>query len=209
MNGMFIVFDGIDGSGKTTQVHLLAKYLRLQKQKVLTTFEPGGVTLGRALFKIILESSSLDPTAELFLLLADRIQHIKKIIIPHLQENYIVICDRFTASTIAYQGYGGGISLDVITNLNNIVCKDCSPALTFILNLPNEVAYHRIKNRGKFLNKFELVSHDYRERVMQGYRDFANSSDSGVIHVIDANRSVEDIHKELLALTEIEIHKQK
>src|SRR5712691_8948019 len=138
MAGFFISFEGIEGSGKSTQVALLAEALRPQGHEVVLTREPGGTAVGQVLRRLLLESRSspLAPGAELSLMLADRAQHVEEIVAPALRANKIVISDRFVDSTTAYQGYGRGVELALLAQLNTFACSGCMPTLTLVLDLP-------------------------------------------------------------------------
>src|SRR5437867_6471100 len=138
MAGFFVSVEGIEGSGKSTQVARLAQVLRAQGREVVVTREPGGTPVGQILRRLLLDPSAppLAPGAELLLMLADRAQHVQEVVLPGLQANKIVISDRFVDSTTAYQGYGRGIEADLLARLNTFACGGCMPALTLVLDLP-------------------------------------------------------------------------
>ncbi len=204
MAGFFLTLEGIEGGGKTTQVPLLAEALRAQGRKVLLTREPGGTEVGQALRRILLEPAAtpLASEAELLLMLADRAQHVHEVILPGLHANKVVISDRFLDSTIAYQGYGRGIPLDVLERLNAFVCSECMPALTLILDLPVTAGLQRANKRRGVVEKtdtFEAEAVDFHERVRAGFLAVANAQPERVC-LIKADRPVEVVHREILAI---------
>ena len=204
MAGFFLTLEGIEGGGKTTQVPLLAEALRAQGREVLITREPGGTEVGQALRRILLEPAAtpLASEAELLLMLADRAQHVHEVILPGLHANKVVISDRFLDSTIAYQGYGRGIPLDVLERLNAFVCSECMPALTLILDLPVTAGLQRANKRRGVVEKtdaFEAEAVDFHERVRAGFLAVANAQPERVC-LIKADRSVEMVHREILAI---------
>ena len=140
-NGLFITFEGIDGCGKTTQLNLLHNFLTSKGYEVVLTREPGGNhQLGQQIRNILLHAKcEVDSKAEMFLFLADRAQHIGKFVLPSLKEGKIVLCDRHTDSTLAYQGYGRGQSLDEIICLNNIATNNIKPDLTLLFDVDIEI----------------------------------------------------------------------
>lgn len=203
MAGFFISFEGIEGSGKSTQVPLLAETLRAQGHDVVVTREPGGTALGQVLRRLLLEPSDtlLAPGAELLLMLADRAQHIREVIAPALHADRIVITDRFVDSTIAYQGYGRGISLDLLSQLNAFTCEGYTPALTLLFDLPVTEGLLRAgqrRGRTKGADPFEAESFEFHERVRAGFLEVARTNAQRV-YIIDAMRSVEEIHQEIWA----------
>ncbi|MBI3800329.1 MAG: dTMP kinase [Deltaproteobacteria bacterium] len=206
MAGFFISFEGIEGSGKSTQVALLAQALRSQGYDVVVTREPGGTAVGQVLRRLLLESTSapLAPGAELYLMLADRAQHIQEIIAPALRANKIVLSDRFVDSTTAYQGYGRGVELGLLAQLNAFACSECMPALTLVLDLPVSEGLKRVRQRQsgtEGTDRFEAESVAFHERVQAGYLAVARS-DSQRVRLLDAMRSVEVIHQEILAVVQ-------
>jgi dTMP kinase len=140
----FISFEGIEGSGKSTQLKLLAGYLRSKGHKVLETAEPGGTKIGHEIRQLLLNpQNAMDPLAELLLYYASRAQHIREVIYPAILQDTIVITDRFTDSTVAYQGYARGIDLTVINTLNEIVASEMKPFLTIMLDVDVEEGLRR------------------------------------------------------------------
>src|SRR5512137_2881777 len=149
MPGAFITFEGIEGSGKSTQISRLQHHLTEQRWKVTLTREPGGTPIGDQVRKVLLDPANrlLDPTAELLLYAASRAQHLREVIRPALEVGRIVLCDRFADATIAYQGYGRGLSVPVIRELDRIVTAGLRPALTVLFDLPAEAGLARARGR--------------------------------------------------------------
>lgn len=194
--GIFITFEGIEGAGKTTQVRLLAEKLKKEGFKVIQTFEPGDTQVGGKIREILLNPSlSINPNCELLLYFADRIQHIEEKIKPALEAGIIVLCDRFTDSTIAYQGYGRHISIELIKKINTLVLKDFTPDLTIILDLPAHLGLNRNKKINK-RDRFEIEDIDFHNRVREGYLDICKNEPERFI-VIDATKSAEEVSEEI------------
>lgn len=176
MNGMFITFEGIEGSGKSTQIVLLANYLSAHNRSVTLTREPGGTVIGDKIRKILLdpEHTVLGPKAELLLYAAARAQHLEELIAPELRAGRIVLCDRFSDATLAYQGYGRGLSLDLINELDRMVTSGLRPDLTVLLDIDaaQGLARARGRNSSRGLEteaRFENEQLAFHERVRQGY----------------------------------------
>ena len=166
--GKFIVFEGCEGSGKSTQLELLAQYLESSKIPVFRTKEPGGTSAGHKLREIVLHDTPLNKVAELLLYAADRANHIE-IIKDCLDSGYWVLCDRFTWSTLAYQGYGEGHSLELIDYLNNLACQGVKPDWTILLDIDPKVGLARKYEQGE-TNKFEAKNLEFHSRVRAGYK---------------------------------------
>ena len=204
MNG-FITFEGGDGSGKTTQVQQLAEFLGTQGKDVLVTREPGGTELGLLIRRLLLEVSeqAIVPTAELLLYLADRAQHVRQVIQPALDLGQIVLCDRFTDSTLAYQGYGRGINLALLQQLNSLADGGCRPSLTFLLDCPVEAGLQRAMARRARVgtaapaeDRFEREQLAFHEQVRAGFLALA-AAEADRFHVIDAAQSMKAIAREV------------
>jgi dTMP kinase len=206
MTGFFISFEGIEGSGKSTQVTLLAQVLRSQGHEVVVTREPGGTAVGQVLRRLLLESAStlLASGTELLLMLADRAQHVQEVVAPALLANKIVICDRFVDSTTAYQGYGRGVEFALLAQLNAFACRGCMPALTLVLDLPVSEGLHRVRQRQsgtEGTDRFEAESVAFHERVRTGFLEVARAEPQRV-HLLEATRPVEVIHQEILTVVQ-------
>lgn len=197
--GLFITFEGADGCGKTTQLMLLAKYLKSKGLEVVVTREPGARGLGEKIREILLNyDGEVSSQAEAFLFLADRAQHIDVIVNPAVKNGKIVLCDRHTDSTIAYQGYGRGLDIDRIKMLNNLATGDRRPDLTFVFDIDVETSMKRVGNEK---DRMESAGVEFFNRVRNGYHKISELEPERV-KVLDASKSIEDIHKEVVALYE-------
>jgi dTMP kinase len=206
----FISFEGGDGSGKSTQLRLLADYLSSQGRACLCTREPGGTNLGRMIRKVLLEvrDESISSQTELFLYLADRAQHIQEVVQPALAGGKIVLCDRFTDSTLAYQGYGRGADLRLLREMNFMAGGGIIPDLTFLLDCPVDLALSRTARRIQTQrstesreDRFESEDIGFHERVRRGFKELAQTEPER-IRVLDAACSVEEVHEQIRAIVE-------
>jgi dTMP kinase len=181
---VFITLEGGEGVGKTTQQALLAQQLGQAGYPCLCTREPGGTALGRALREILLHGDPLTPLAELFLYAADRAEHVQKCILPALAAGQVVVCDRFTDSTLAYQGYGRGLDLEKIRQLNHLATGGLQPHLTLWLDLPPEVGLAR----SGLADRLEQERLEFHRRVHQGFQTLAAAEPQRIVR-IDAEGS--------------------
>ncbi|HEX9443954.1 MAG TPA: dTMP kinase [Candidatus Binatia bacterium] len=207
----FISFEGGDGTGKSTQLKLLADYLSRRGRAPVCTREPGGTNLGKMIRKVLLEvgDERIFPQTELFLYLADRAQHVQEVIQPALAAGRIVLCDRFTDSTLAYQGYGRGVDLDRLREMNTIASRGLVPDLTFLLDCPVDVGLARTARRsagraGSREDRFEREQAEFHDRVRRGFRELA-AAEPARIRVLDAARAVGDVHEQIRAVVEAEL----
>lgn len=192
--GLFITFEGADGCGKTTQLNLLAEYLKKQGYDVVVTREPGAKGLGEKIREILLNYDGVvSDRCEAFLFLADRAQNIDVIVNPAVSEGKIVLCDRHIDSTLAYQGYGRGQDIERINNLNNIATNGRKPDLTFVFDIDVETSQKRV---GSNKDRMERAGIDFHNRVRNGYLELAKNEPER-IRVIDATKSIEDIQFEV------------
>ncbi len=193
--GYFITFEGGDGCGKTTQLGLVEKYLKDKSYEVVTTREPGGQKLGLQLRQILLHyDGEVSSTCELFLYLADRAQHIDTVVRPALEKGFVVLCDRHTDSTLAYQGYARGLDLERLKTLNNIATGGLKPDLTLLYDVSSEVAQTRV---GKEKDRLESEGMEFHEKVRQGYLSIAEE-ESARIKVLNANLGIEGVFEQTL-----------
>jgi dTMP kinase len=203
MSGLFITFEGIDGCGKSTQRDLLAEELKRRGLDVLVTREPGGTAIGEDIRKILVSEASVHiaPTTELLLYVAARAQHVAESIRPALEAGRIVVSDRYTDSTVAFQGYGRGLDLEMIATLNKFATADLKPDLTIVFDLDPATARGRLGSRpiGGLLGAFDEQHSDFHERMRQGYLKMARSEPSR-IRVVDASGAVEETQSKVLAL---------
>jgi dTMP kinase len=192
----FIVFEGGDGAGKSTQARALVQRLRRRSYPVTLTREPGGTPLGESLRRILKSHQGLSSLSELLLFAAARAQLTEEAVHPALQSGGIVICDRFTASTVAYQGYGRGLDLDLIHQLNQLATGGLSPDLTILLDLPAEVSLTRIGRADG--DAFHAAPQEFHEKVRQGYLSQA-AQDPARWLVLDAARPRRELSREIWA----------
>ena len=197
--GFFITFEGADGCGKTTQIKLLDEYLRGKGYKTLLTREPGAKGLGVKLREILLNyDGEVSPNCESFLFLADRAQHVDCIIKPALKDGVVVLCDRHTDSTIAYQGYGRGVDKEKLKYLNDIAVNGIKPDLTIVFDVDVETSMSRV---GKEKDRMESSGNEFFEKVRNGFLEIAKNEPQRV-KVIDSTQSIEKIHIKVTELVE-------
>ena len=200
MKGKFIVFEGIDGCGKTTQIDKISKWLpdsglMKKNSKLIKTKEPGGSLLGKKLRNLILDNNKNNKPsslAELLLYPADRAEHVSKIISPALENNNWVLSDRFSDSTLAYQGYGRNINLEIIKNIESIVCQGKCPDLTIFLEISAEESVFRRKDL--IPDRMESEGIKFLQKVNEGFKLIAKEKNW---KVISANQNINAISKEI------------
>ena len=200
---MFITFEGIDYSGKTTQANLLVERLQQLGKSVLLLREPGGTPLSEKIRTILLDKQHLEmhPTAELLLFSAARSQVVQQVILPALRQGTIVVCDRFYDSTTAYQGYGREIDLGDITAINRIATCGTIPDVTFIVDVDVEQVTRRRKSSGMSADRMESAGTQFFEKVRNGYLALA-AGEPGRVIIIDGGRSKQEIQNEIWANVE-------
>ena len=200
MSGFFITFEGIEGSGKSTQMKLLTKYLRDLDYEVVFTKEPGGTKIGEKIRKILLDPihHKMDDRAEILLYAADRAQHVVETIIPAIEEGKIVISDRYIDSNIAYQGHGRGLDMKMVREINEWVIRDYWPDLTILLDLDVREGLQRARDLtpDKSGDRLERELIEFHERVRDAYLEMAEKEDR--FKVIDASRAPEEIFQDVL-----------
>ncbi|MBI4444209.1 MAG: dTMP kinase [Acidobacteria bacterium] len=192
--GKLITLEGLDGCGKSTQLELAARRLRSSGFRVTTTREPGGTAAGQQIRDLVLHSAAqLTPEAELALMFAARAQHVERVLLPALQAGQIVLCDRFTDSSFAYQGYGRGISLKQIRTLEEMFCRGVRPDLTLLLDLDPATGLERARSRNRSgqlaTSRFEEEELAFFRRVREGYREIARREPERV-QVLDASAGI-------------------
>lgn len=206
---MFISFEGIEGTGKSTQIALLKAHLEALGRRVLVTCEPGGSRIGRELRRVLLslENRDLCARAELFLYLADRAQHVAQVVRPALQAGLVVLCDRFADSTVAYQAYGRGLDAELLHSLNALAVDGTWPDLTILLDIDPRTGLERAMARntaeGKTVaeGRFEAESLAFHQRVREGYAAWAERFPKRV-RTVDASGTPEDIALRIRELVE-------
>jgi len=196
MENTFITLEGIEGAGKSTQAKLLTEVLKQKGFKVTLTREPGGIETAEAIRTILLHKD-IEPISELLLYEGARAEHFCKIIKPALASGNVVICDRFADASVAYQGYGRGLDVKMIEELNRIATFGTVPDLTFVVDIPAEMAFERLKQRGHEPDRFERLDANFFERVRKGYLDLSIKYPKRVL-IIDGTKSIEQVHKAIL-----------
>jgi len=195
--GYFISFEGMDGSGKSTQIEILERALRDAGHQVVITREPGGTAIGEQIRDILLkpENDDMSDMTEALLYAASRAQHVKQVIKPALETGKTVICDRFLDSSIAYQGYGRALG-DAIPEINRYAVADCLPDITFLMKVSPETGDERIGSREK--DRIELETEEFRMRVYHGYEQLEIEA-GGRIVGIDASQDIEKISQDIIS----------
>ncbi|OGW37528.1 MAG: dTMP kinase [Nitrospirae bacterium RBG_13_39_12] len=198
MKGIFISFEGIEGTGKTVQSKLLYQYLIKKGYGVILTEEPGGTRIGLKIRELLLSIENKDMTSitELLLYNASRAQHIKEVILPAMKKGAIVITDRFTDSTVAYQGYGRGIDLNLIDSIEKTVTNGLKPDITIMLDLDAETGLKRNKGINK-IDRLELEDIKFHKLVRNGYLEIA-AKEPQRIKLTDASEDIEEIHRKIV-----------
>ncbi len=192
--GKFITFEGADGCGKTTQIKLLKEYLDSKNIENVLTFEPGNTELGKKFRQILLHHDGIiADTSEAFLYLADRAQHVETFIKPSLKEGKVVLCDRHTDSTIAYQGYGREQDVNQLKFLNSVATNGLVPDLTILLDIDSNTAQDRL---GKTKDRLESEGIEFHKKVRNGYLELLKSYPDR-IKKIDATSAIDKIHQEI------------
>lgn len=200
MRGMLITFEGVEGSGKSTQCRRLAARLRTRGYRVRETSEPDGTPLGETLRSLFeREGAAPAPMAELFLFLAARHQHVERVIRPALERGEVVISDRYSDATVAYQGYGRGLDLRTIRELNDLATGGLRPDLTLVLDLDAAAGLRRLG--GRHLDAFEKMDHGFHSRVRQGYLEIAREEKERMV-VLQADQPVELLEAEVWTAVE-------
>ncbi|WP_297887198.1 dTMP kinase [Sulfurihydrogenibium sp.] len=196
--GIFITFEGIEGSGKSTQAKKLYDYFIKNSIKAHLTKEPGGTRIGQKIREILLShwDEKFPPFAELLLYEADRNIHINNVIKPLLQQNYIVVCDRFYDSTTAYQHYARGIDYNLVELLNKTVTEGVKPDITFLLDLPVEEAFKRL-NRQK--DRLESEGLEFHKKVREGFLKIAEKERERFV-VLDGLKNPDEIFEDIIAV---------
>ena len=205
--GRLITLEGLDGSGKSTQLALEAERLRGSGRRVTVTREPGGTALGQQIREVVLHAArdGMTPLAELALMFAARAQHIEQLILPALEAGVLVLCDRFTDSSVAYQGYGRGVPLEAIQGLESWLCREVRPDLTLILEIDTDDAARRTgdRNRGASepATRFEQEGIKFFERVWRGYKKIARQ-EPGRVRVVNGRGAIAEVQERVQHVVE-------
>jgi len=207
--GQFITFEGLDGSGKTTQIRKLSAWLEKRGHGTIVTRQPGGTPTGDRIREILLDArnAGLAPTAEMALMFADRAQAISEVIEPALDEGKIVLCDRFTDSSEAYQGGGRELGSETILAMHRIVCGNLQPDLTVLLLPSFDASLARARRRnsrdekrtGKNEGRFEAEQDAFFRRVWEKYREIARRESSRVV-LIEGDISIDEVHEQIVEI---------
>ncbi|HEX9758637.1 MAG TPA: dTMP kinase [Nitrospiria bacterium] len=200
MSGLFVTFEGIEGSGKSTQIQKLGYALNREGLSTVVTREPGGTPIGEKIREIILDKNyqKMASKTELFLYLSSRAQHIAELIQPSLEKGEIVISDRFSDATLAYQGNGRGRDTEQLNQLNSFILNGLEPDLTFLLDIDVSKGLSRIKKRGP-LNRLDQENLEFHQRVREGYLQIAKENPKR-IQVLSGGNDSETIHKEIMQI---------
>jgi dTMP kinase len=196
MSGLFVTFEGVEGAGKTTQLKLTEAWLQSLSYQVKTTREPGGTELGTSIRALLLQGGEVSDRAELLLLMADRAHHVETVIKPSLAQGYIVLCDRYYDSTIAYQGYGRGMDLEQIAQINRIATNGLQPDLTLWFDLDVKVGLSRAKQVSGQPDRMERLDLEFHQNVAQGFRELAEQDRDRIVR-IDASQNAELIQSHI------------
>ena len=194
--GRLLIFEGVDGSGKSTQIEMLSDFLKSKKEKVFVTREPGGTEFGEKCRKLFL-TEKLDGLTEAYLAFASRNEHILQKIKPALKLGYWVLCDRFSDSTIAYQGYGRGVETKFLREMATIIERQLSEIRIIYVHTDLETCLDRIRRRGGVKNKFDNASKTFYKKVIFGYSNIVKERGGNVVQV-DGNDKIEKVFSEIL-----------
>jgi dTMP kinase len=206
---MFITFEGIEGTGKSTQIARVREYFEAQGREVFLTLEPGGSRIGRDLRKMLLhvDNKEITPITELFLYLADRAQHVGQVIRPELEAGKVVLCDRFADSTIVYQGYGRGLDTVMLRELNEVAVDGLWPDLTIVLDIDPEIGLKRatLRNiedgKAKEEGRFEAEHLSFHKRIREGYLTWA-AFNRERMRVVNASGTPDEVFTQIKAVIE-------
>jgi dTMP kinase len=201
--GLFITLEGPEGSGKSTHAPRLAEYLRSSGRDVLLTREPGGTSIGDQL-RIVLNdhaNAGMEPRAETLLFCASRAQLASQMIQPHLKHGGTVVCDRFSDSTLAYQGYGRGLDRDMLISICDFAIGTLTPDVTLLLDLPVEIGLSRRRHSSGDWNRLDALEVEFHRRVRQGYLELARQEPARWIR-IDAEKEEEEVWSQILKAVE-------
>jgi len=212
---MFISFEGIEGSGKTTQAKHTVRFLQDKGHDCIITREPGGTRIGEKIRAILLDPSSkdMDPLTELLLYTADRAQHIKEFILPLLSTGKIVLCDRYYDATMAYQGFARGLNIGLIEKIHKLLFENLKPDITLLLDLPPEIglerAWKQINNGNRISQetRFEEERLSFHKRVRAGYLELSRLEPER-FRIIDASKDEHEVREEIIKILDAEINRR-
>lgn len=202
MAGLFITFEGPEGSGKTTIANKVLDALKQEGYKVLYTREPGGIDIAEQIREVILnkKNTAMDPKTEALLYAASRRQHLVEKVLPALKEDTIVLCDRFVDSSLVYQGVGRGLGIDTVYQMNLFAIDDIMPNLTIFFDVKPEIGLARIhKDENREVNRLDLETLDFHQKVYNGYCEVAKHY-SNRIQTVDASKDIETVYQNVLEM---------
>ncbi|WP_027633518.1 dTMP kinase [Clostridium hydrogeniformans] len=202
--GLFITFEGPEGAGKTTVLHMVSEYLRNKGVNCVTTREPGGIEISEKIRGIILDNknTNMDPRTEALLYAAARRQHLTEKVVPAINEGCIVLCDRFIDSSLAYQGYARGIGIDDIYNINIFAIDENMPNKTLYFDIDPEEGLRRINaNKQREVNRLDLEGLDFHRKVREGYKEVLHRYEDRIVE-IDASKTLEEVFEEAVRIVE-------
>jgi dTMP kinase len=208
--GHFLTFEGIDGCGKTTQLRLLAQFLRESGREVVETVEPGGTEIGRQIRRILLDpaSSSIQPRTELLLYFASRAQNVDEVIRPALEAGSVVLCDRFTDSTLVYQGCGRGLEASVVLDLDRIACQGLHPSTTILIDIDLDTSLTRAKRRneryGQSESRIDDESAAFHDSVRKGYLALAAAEPERFV-VVDGRAGIGEVARQIREALQVRV----
>ncbi|PFK36793.1 dTMP kinase [Bacillus cereus] len=204
MKGLFVTIEGPEGSGKSTLITKLLPYFEKKEQKVIATREPGGIAISEEIREILhkQEHTMMEARTEALLYAAARRQHLVEKVMPALERNYLVLCDRFIDSSLAYQGYARGLGVDKVYEINRFATEDCMPNLTIYLDIEPEVGLARIeKDANREVNRLDMESMQFHKRVREGYLQLVDRFANRIV-VVNADQPMEEIMEEVIQLIE-------
>lgn len=197
---MFITFEGIDYSGKSTQAKLLYDYFQSRKIRTLLLREPGGTKISEKIREILLNRDHLEmlPITEFLLFSASRAQLVNEVIKPNLNKGVVVICDRYYDSSTAYQGYGGKVNIKKIFEVNDFATANLLPDLTFLIDISPKKAFERAKGKNNF-DRIENKKHAFYYRVRKGFKEIADKNKRRFV-IVDGSKNIDEIHSEIIQI---------
>ncbi|PEE44320.1 dTMP kinase [Bacillus pseudomycoides] len=204
MKGLFVTIEGPEGSGKSTLITKLLPHFEKKEQKVIATREPGGIAISEEIREILhkQEHTMMEARTEALLYAAARRQHLVEKVMPALEKNYLVLCDRFIDSSLAYQGYARGLGIDKVFEINRFATEDCMPSLTIYLDIEPEVGLARIeKDANREVNRLDMESIEFHKRVREGYLQVVDCFSDRIV-IVNADQPMEKILEEVIQLVE-------
>jgi len=199
--GFFFTFEGIDGCGKSTQLELIARALKAKGFNCIVTREPGGTSISTKIRELLLspDNKEMRIQTECLLYMAARAQHVREVIVPAVDRGDIVLCDRFEQATFAYQGYGRGLNIEFLREINKFATDGLTPDITFIFDISVELSQKRLSSIGKGRDRLESEGAEFFHKVRQGYLDAAEADPQKII-LLDGSKTVENLAEEVLGI---------